>query len=182
MRRIRSLRYIERFNFHYVSRKQTVAEHSYFVAYYAMVLARILGEDEGMVCKLAILHDTHEVITGDIPHLYERIMDVKVLKCNYQDYATEGFLGGLFDQTYSDRVQDIVDFADLFELKIYLEEERKSGNMHLWDIEREVYGSLLEFDMNKDAINKMLEHLEPVKPKEETIEHTHEGDQWKKLP
>ena len=180
MRKIRGLRYIERFNFHHVNRRQTVAEHSYFVAYYAMILAKLLGEDEGLVCELAMLHDAHEVITGDIPHLYEKTMDVKLLKHSYAECVTDGYFKGTQPQ-YKNVVENIIEFADLFEVKVYLEEERKSGNMHLFDIEREVYMKLIKFDLGKKAKDEMICHLEPVKPKDETNAMTHEGEQWKKL-
>jgi len=181
VRRIRGLRYIERFNFHHVNRRQTVAEHSYFVAYYAMIIAKLLGEDEGLACKLAMLHDVHEVVTGDMPHLYEKTIDIKLLEHSYAGCVTEGYFKEGTQPQYSNIIEDIVEFADLFEVKIYLEEERKSGNMHLFNIEREVYMELIKFDLDRNAKDEMICCIEPVKPKDETNAMTHEGEQWEKL-
>ena len=49
--------------------KESVAEHSYFVALYSMMLAdRLKSIDKVKIMQMALIHDVEEIISGDFPY------------------------------------------------------------------------------------------------------------------
>ncbi|MDD5145262.1 MAG: HD domain-containing protein [Candidatus Pacebacteria bacterium] len=75
--RERRLDRIVRFSAHSRIRDQSVSEHSFHCAIYAMILAdmeeKIFGKkvDKERVLKSALLHDLEECLTGDIIHSFK---------------------------------------------------------------------------------------------------------------
>ena len=65
----RDLSYVPRWGILRSIRKQSVAEHSYYVALYADQLATLIQweGDTAALLQYALLHDIDETITGDIP-------------------------------------------------------------------------------------------------------------------
>lgn len=61
----------------HVNPKQSVAEHSWGVAVIAMALCRSNRVDTRIALEHAILHDTPELYTGDIPFQVKRNTEVK---------------------------------------------------------------------------------------------------------
>lgn len=178
IRKTRSLRYIRRFNFHNCNHYMTVAEHSFYVALIAEQIGRdmMLSASELLtVVQMALHHDIEEAITGDIGYLVKKHFDVGTM----EDLASQE-LGIEFKSVrkcYDKRYQPIVEFADCIELKFYLEEERRSGNMSLYDIERETMGRMytIRFD-DIDVKELWLKKVEIVKPKKIPEYMTHEGE------
>jgi putative hydrolase of HD superfamily len=65
----RRLSDITRFNITPRINNESVAEHCYYVAFYAMIFARFVPEvDVLKVLKMSLLHDVEEVISSDFPH------------------------------------------------------------------------------------------------------------------
>jgi 5'-deoxynucleotidase YfbR-like HD superfamily hydrolase len=58
---------VKRFHMIRTNHSQSVAEHSYLVTAIAMEIANRMEINDTNIIKCAILHDRHEVITGDIP-------------------------------------------------------------------------------------------------------------------
>ena len=171
IKKLRALRYVRRFNFHNCNRHTTVAEHSFFVALITMELADDLGMESGSRCiREALLHDAEEAVTGDIGYLTRREIS------NLGEIEAKARVElGVETVAHPFRV---VMLADCIELKMYLEEERRSGNMGLVDIERETYGRILK-DMAtfpKEIREKWLGQLEDIGSKEMPSFMTHEGE------
>lgn len=180
MRQIRGLRYVQRFNFHNVNRMQNVAEHSFFVAYYALIAGNLVPDlDTGQLVTFALLHDAEESLTGDIPHLVKKKIRYQMTEIEYRARIELKIQGIKFNSTSKDiRYQQIVDFLDLWELKIYLEEERLSGNMHLMEIEEEICEQVQEHICPVEVKRYFINHMEVVKAKRTPDILSHEGRQF----
>ena len=177
-RKLRGLRHVNRFNFHHVNKKQNVAEHSFYVGIYAKMFADEIFKDtpnknqlSAQVLWRALAHDFEEAVIGDIPYLVRKQLSAPILnELKSKAYAEldirDKEVLPIFDQ--------IVDFADAYELKVYLEEERRSGNTGLYEIECETYQRLLASGMLE--LQSFIDKLEYVDPKETTNSMTHEGD------
>lgn len=172
IRKLRALRHIRRFNFHHCNRPTSVAEHSFFVALIAMELF----PNDPTVLEAALLHDAEEACTGDIGHLIRKRLDMKTID---QRAAYEL---GLNMRDAGHRVNDAVMLCDLVELKIYLEEERMSGNLHLSEIESEVMGGInyLCQGFCQEMEKKVKSLIKIVRPSKDTDKLTHEGEQWQR--
>ena len=156
LRKVRALRNIRRFNFEACVSYQSVAEHSFFVAIIAREMYGLVrhkyelattpgGDNMGRIVESAILHDIEESCTGDIPFLVKRQMvdSAKHLK----DLALAELDIKLSKE--SDLVRMVVKFADIVDLKIYLEEERRLGNSTMFNIEQETMGLIREHEFYK---------------------------------
>lgn len=76
-KRARGLSLVERWNFHYRITKENVAEHSFWVAFYAMSLLDLDDVDSvshlrTVVLERALSHDLEEAVSGDCPALVKR--------------------------------------------------------------------------------------------------------------
>lgn len=168
-RKIRGLRWVRRFNFHRCNHYQSVAEHSYFVALLAWSVCMFTGEDQATILRHALLHDATEAITGDVPFLVRRSFNMELL-----DRAAAAELGIPPDVPLAE-----VRLADAIELKMYLEEESRSGNGGLSEIERETHTRIraLVQECGLDRNEEFLEWLGglirwvPPKPLPEGLVH-----------
>jgi 5'-deoxynucleotidase len=143
LNRSRGLSFVERWNFHPRIHKENVAEHSFWVAFYAMLImdmeAKVtIIDDRLWVLEAALLHDLEEAATGDCPFLVKReIKDVWNEKV-----ANKGFdqlmlpLDGLVRKTMKSRHVDVlpphlsvyVKAGDLLDCIIYGLQEKNLGN------------------------------------------------------
>jgi 5'-deoxynucleotidase YfbR-like HD superfamily hydrolase len=151
------VRYVQRYSTCRVLAPESVAEHSFFVAFYAMAIVDwcrlVHGHDEIpkiltelnplTVLRRCILHDLDEAATGDIPRMF-KYSDPR-LKSLLDDMAAQGFLrviGGVFDSQFikSDWLDvwkdakdtsvngRIVEFADYLSVIAFTCEEMRSSN------------------------------------------------------
>lgn len=166
-RKIRNLRHVYRFNFHHVNVRQNVAEHSFFVTLYAKMFAEEIFETKDnpdfyilLTVAAAMEHDFEEAIIGDIPYLVRRKIPEVTLRDLYMKASEEL---GIFPEAKPkfEIVQHIVDFADAYELKIYLEEELRSGNKFLISVENETYNRLCSHPL-AHILKSYIDELEPV--------------------
>src|SRR5258706_8989645 len=72
------LRYVFRYSTTRVISPESVAEHSYFVAFYCMMIGHWLnGDSEGVTVSMrkllerALVHDLEEAVTGDFPREFK---------------------------------------------------------------------------------------------------------------
>ncbi len=175
----RSLRHIRRFNFHHCNKYETVAEHSFFLSIIAYELAKELDYKRDLILAIttiAMLHDIEESVTGDIPFLIKRRIN-NINEIEHEARTELGYNADNFNEYMNeDKIQCVVAFADAYELKLYLEEERRSGNVSLHQIECETWGRLHDIDIgDKKVKQNSRRKLEIVRPAVIPEFLTHEG-------
>jgi putative hydrolase of HD superfamily len=147
---IRSLMTVGRFSVYKCHFREDVAQHSYFTALYAMVLADLerragTAVDVERLMRMAVLHDAEEARTGDIHHPFKH-QDVAFAE-TLDSRALEWFgtlLGGLpqdLAQEYiglrkavgdgSSTEANILKAADKIEALLWAYEEYLLGNVHV---------------------------------------------------
>ena len=172
LKKIRNLRHIRRFNFHHCNKYETVAEHLCFATIIALDVALHLNmsqKDMNCLLQIVLLHDITEAVIGDIGYLVRnRIPDaIKTLEAGAGAEID-------IDILHCGRFDMLAEFIDTLELKMYLEEERKSGNSILWDIECETYHRILTLQKAIDEnLNKYIEMLDVVPEKVSPKEMSH---------
>lgn len=143
------LRYVKRFSTCRVLHPESVAEHSYYTALYALFICHYLKQhkswvvDEGLLLRRALLHDFEESRTGDIIRTFKRSNEVlesaievgasdamdDILKKLFKSRTLQEFFyvewGEAKDQTVEGR---IVKFADFLSVVSYMCEELRSAN------------------------------------------------------
>lgn len=144
-RKVRSLQSVRRFNFERMNRYQSVAEHSLMVAFLADELATMAGcsdLDRLTVLRAAMYHDAPEAVTGDIPFLVRRKLNAVVMEALDGEAIRELGLPAFHVPL---ELQRVVDFADVLELAMYLQEELQSGNYFIRTIWLETMGRLASY-------------------------------------
>lgn len=135
--KLRMLAFVERWNIAPRLHRQSVAEHSYFVALYSGMLAERLGISADLKLKIldyALRHDMPEYRTGDMPGPGKRaIVDPGLLR-TYEIKAMED-VGQTFynplDYHEARTVYNIVKAADTIDAYIWITMEVAHGNRML---------------------------------------------------
>lgn len=130
---------------------ESVAEHSYFTAYYALVLGHVLSNVEGVNVDFgtmltgAIVHDIDEAVSGDFirhfkyqdPELHKRLDDAssKLMEGAFSSTSealTEPLYTGWRSAKQESTVEgDLVAFADFLSVLSYVMNEIDCGNRKL---------------------------------------------------
>lgn len=160
----RSLRHERRLSVHQCNKYETVAEHSFYVALIAREIAidmRLSPNTIGLIVDMALLHDVEEAITGDINYLVRReIPNIKDLEEKARAEIQRSYV---YPEDIYGLWSHIIEFADAYEFKMYLEEERRSGNSGLMDIEKETFGRIVNTDIgNSDVHHRWIMKLEDI--------------------
>lgn len=151
-----------RYNNSFHIRNESVAEHSFYVAFYTMKICSILqvnSDVENLALKTAIIHDVHESELSDIPH------DIKANNKQIEDFCLEfekSFNKKYFpeiDKSFSSISEDeaklvkiIVELADIIDVLQFARHEIKIGNSHF----RKIY------DIAQTRITNDLEALNNI--------------------
>lgn len=151
------LRYVQRYSTCRVLAPESVAEHSFFVAFYALAIIDWCREfyrhnlhqspmyelDALKILRRCILHDLDEAATGDIPRMF-KYSDSR-LKTLLDDMAAQGFQRVINEvmtiteiqmdwlQTWKESKDNsingrIVEFADYLSVIAFTSEEIRSSN------------------------------------------------------
>lgn len=133
-RELRDLAHVPRWTVLRRARQQSVVEHSWFVAVYALELQDITGW-KGSTSDLvqhALLHELEEVWTGDVPGPGKRLLinghSGEVIN------ALRERIHGIFPQHFraymgvNEDIRHIVKCADIMEAVFYLLDELQMGN------------------------------------------------------
>lgn len=171
----RNLSNIQRFNTIYNSRKQSVAEHSYYVTLLSLLLTEELQRDHNLeintldVIKYSLYHDIGEIYTGDIPfpykksgyysslseklYLAEKFNYISDPKFSVIDYVLEE--NQLIPNEESQRLEfRIFKLCDMLELSIHCVEDYERGNSR---IEQTLYFSIDYILKNfRDIVDKSV--------------------------
>lgn len=130
---------------------ESVAEHSYFTAYYALVLGHVLSNVEGVNVDFgtmltgALVHDIDEAVSGDFirhfkyqdPELHKRLDDAsnKLMEGAFNSTSealTEPLYTGWRSAKQESTVEgDLVAFADFLSVLSYVMNEIDCGNRKL---------------------------------------------------
>lgn len=125
------IRYNNEIHFH----DENVAEHSFYVGVYSILICdalRITGPVREKIVERAITHDVSETELSDIPH------NVKMMVPGLSQYFEEherGFNNDHFGKTYSQLwetdeilISAVVEIADILSVKQYSKQEVELGN------------------------------------------------------
>jgi 5'-deoxynucleotidase YfbR-like HD superfamily hydrolase len=147
---IRSLMTVGRFSVYKCHFREDVAQHSYYTALYAMVLADLEKQkgtqvDVERLLRMALLHDAEEARTGDIHHPFKH-QDAAFAE-RVDNRALEWFenlMGSLPSSLASDYIRlrrltgeanlteaSLVKAADKIEALLWAYEEYLLGNVHV---------------------------------------------------
>jgi hypothetical protein len=133
--------YVERWQLVNVSRRQTVAEHSFNVAIIVKSIAEEMKFDSGVIdhiMKYALMHDLDEVITGDIPTpTKQRVRDLGV---EINDLVCVSITPPNY--------KDIIKAADYIDSLWYLNENGvgRHANQVFMDIEKRYGNFIMQVD------------------------------------
>lgn len=120
---------VSRFGMARVLRRQSIAEHMFYVAHYALDVAQIIGwyKDIGGLLHYAIHHDLDEVITTDIPGPVKRSFGP--LNMDYTQRLEKKWFGVSSDEyAVGAEIKAIVKVADRIEEIMYGAVETSLGN------------------------------------------------------
>lgn len=130
-----SLKNIIRYNNKYTITKESVAEHSFYVAIIAMKICEKLKlpkEIQYEVLIKALLHDMPEIILNDITHDTKKLLNLQSLLNIYEKkYYEENFpeyIHILYNFNNKKIIDSIVTLADILSVKQFCILEKKLGN------------------------------------------------------
>ncbi|MFC5451942.1 5'-deoxynucleotidase [Paenibacillus aestuarii] len=168
------LKYIDRWSLMWNMRRDTVAEHSFYVSAIAHMLCTIANEVYGRnvptdrVVSMALFHDASEVLTGDIPQPVKHNNE-SILR-NFreiEDVAVEKLLDTIpaaISHVYRDLIKHHdpelyrwVKAADLLEAYIKCLTELSTGNREFIVAKQQILESLQK--MNMPEVDYFLEHM-----------------------
>jgi 5'-deoxynucleotidase len=145
--------YVNRYSSYPANRRENVAEHSWWVAFIAYLIAldlRSQGEQvdlEQVLCG-AVTHDISEVISGDVIRSYKHanpeIRDaMKRADYDNTEEMTADWPAQVFDDWHSAKTTslagEIVEFADQAAVMFYCREEDRSGNRAIRAVLKQAY-------------------------------------------
>jgi len=141
---------VGRFSVYKCHFREDVAQHSYFTALYAMVLADLEKErgtkvDVERLLRMALLHDAEEARTGDIHHPFKHQDEAFAEKLDNRALEWfENLMAGLPPSLAKEYIRlrrstrdtsltemDIVKAADKIEALLWAYEEYLLGNVHV---------------------------------------------------
>jgi len=146
---IRSLMTVGRFSVYKCHFREDVAQHSYFAALYAMVLAdleRKLGTavDVEKLMRMALLHDAEEARTGDVHHPFKHqdsafteMLDNRALEWfasllgSLPPDVAQKYIGLRRAEREASVETEILKAADKIEALLWAYEEYLLGNVHV---------------------------------------------------
>lgn len=143
---------------------ENVAEHSFYVAIYAMEICNVLGFGldnaiRAASIERALIHDIHETELSDIPHnIKYGIAGLNEMCINFEKSYNEEYFKELVEfekvclgKQLTDIVKNIVDLADVISVLQYAQLEMGFGN-------RDKFGPIV--DSAKSRINRTLSDLQ----------------------
>lgn len=153
---VRRMSHVHRYSSFPVHRKENVAEHSWWVAFIAMLIARDLKKsglmiDIDVVLERAMVHDLDECISGDIIRSFKyRTPGMRreigyAAEDNMREITAKMAPVGVtvyeaWRRAKEDSLEgDIVGFADMVSVVVYCREERLLGNREVEPLLKEMY-------------------------------------------
>lgn len=133
-----NLKGLKRYNTHFKIHDESVAEHSYYVSLFSMIIADTFDVNDKtklLVVKKAMLHDLPEIVTSDIPHpTKERFPRIKEILEDAEDEILEEYLNNpkeffvKTNKSFEVIADIIVKLADKISVIQFCLVEQKLGN------------------------------------------------------
>lgn len=175
-REIRDLSHVPRWAIARTIKGQNVAEHSFYVAIYALQIAEIIGwggaEERHDLLAYALTHDLHESFTGDTPGPVKRNV--------YADEKSHAWIAQETERRFPTptrlytkdnilpEMRSILKVANLLDELFFLLGEQQMGNMAVYKILESVkkrafraWKSLPGYSED-DLKNKWFQHVDPA--------------------
>lgn len=135
-RELRDLAYVPRWSIVRVSRTQSVAEHSYYTAVYALQIARLIRWDANWTAmvEMALWHDVEECFTGDMPGPVKHELYGKEAKSAIARKMTSRFgmewvdTSPAYTEQGNKEARQIIKVASLVDDAMFLAGEQQRGN------------------------------------------------------
>lgn len=160
--------FLQRWHSEYTTRKESLAEHQWFVTRNALLICDSLREfeiaypDKEACMRMAMFHDEAEIMTGDASGVAKREWpEIKVAMDSAENSAIETMWDGLPStmRTYmsypmkrykafreDDIEAQIVKYCDVLDAHIFAVTERLAGNTYLEDAEYRTTQWMLALD------------------------------------
>lgn len=137
---LRTAAFVPRWNIVWSTLKDNVAQHSFFVTWYAVMVAKVIkweGPLDVLMIK-ALAHDLDETITGDITGPVKASILDKTKADEFLELRMIERMSGLIDTAYSmedsvgqevyDDIEKIVNVADMLDAVLWLQLNVCMGN------------------------------------------------------
>lgn len=169
-------RYVTRWSTFHILHKESVAEHSFFTAFYTMVISDwldLFSESEvnqTVALQRALMHDVDEAYSGDfirsfkyaVPGLKKMLDEASSVFCGQMcEEIAPGAIGEELHRRWINAKDDtkegrIVAFADFLSVLSYAIMERRAGNRHIREesINLRTYGTMF--------LNEAFDFLSPL--------------------
>lgn len=109
--------------------RQTIADHSFGVAWICEILTNRSASKELIMAALA--HDLAEHKVGDIPAPAKRALNLKVMYDSLEQNELDDAEIGIYARLLSEDEKVVLRFADMLEGMIFCLKERRMGNIHV---------------------------------------------------
>lgn len=139
---------------------ENVAEHSFYVAMYAMCICDFLHTGDkfrSVSIEKALIHDVHEIEISDIPHNVKHSMEGLSEQCiKFEEWYNATHFTTLqrdlneFSNTQQAVINIVVELADILSVRQYSQQEVEFGNVKR-------FGEIVESTNNR--IDRCLEDL-----------------------
>jgi len=149
---LRTASVVQRWSIVRTFNKDSVAEHSFYVSYYALQVARLI-EWPGPYADLtfaALMHDIEETFTGDvISPVKKQIVDPGALSNFVTEQmkerlpGVEAQLDAIYESMWGDSIAKIVRVADKVDACIFLILEQRMGNTVLAPLHQDAMENLV---------------------------------------
>lgn len=135
---------LERYNHRFRVHDESVAEHSYFVTLFSLMICEKLHSSnkiKRMCLEKALLHDLPEIVTSDIPHdVKEMFPDIRIMLNRFEHDFLEKYFDCVnvqWDEDYANNdliTTLIVDLADVYSVYQFCHVETSLGNSTISDV------------------------------------------------
>lgn len=177
--RLSRMSYVNRYSSFPVHRRENVAEHSYWVAMIALLIARDLNTqgndfDLGVILERALLHDVDECVSGDIirsfkystDELHDAIDDAAEINVRELTSKMGRGVGNELAHAWREaknvsHAGDIVKFADMAAVAFYCREEHQTGNRAIMPTLKEAYEEWFHVFHNHPLLGQYINQMFP---------------------
>lgn len=132
-RELRDVSHVFRWGTSRAIHRQSVADHSYYVAIYSDQIATQIDwqGDRAALMRYALWHDVEETVTGDIVGPVKRVIKSSSLSTLATDHLYQRFPDGEWLKPDDQDIKKIVALANVVEEIFWLASEMQMGNMTL---------------------------------------------------